>query len=340
MKTRRWTAYALAGIRGPGAAFNKLRLTKKGFKLSLSRRDAGRRRSIFLALGSLALIAAAAPTPILLRAQAWTTPGADLAAALTREPRECLGARTPETEIGRALFRSPALFGGPAARMGLSCNACHTNGRINAHFFAPELTDRTSAADVTSEWSSRVRGDGISNPVDIPDLVGVGGREAFGRGRDPSLEHFTSGVIGEEFQGPTPPPQALAGLLAYLRALAASACQPGESVITLASAADDVRRALSAAASAEPETASLLALSARDAMGRIAERLPAHTFRSERARLERLSRELGRMRATGNIGAALEGAGWRARFDALVARLARREQRSYFNEATLRGSLR
>jgi hypothetical protein len=295
--------------------------------------------STLTALGCLVLIAADAPAPILLRAQAWTAPGGGLAAGLTREPHECLAARTPETEIGRALFRSPALLGGPAARMGLSCNACHTNGRINAHFFAPELTDRAAAADVTSEWSSRVRGDGVNNPVDIPDLTGIGRRETFGRGRDPSLEHFTNGVITEEFQGPPPPPQALAGLLAYLRALDADACEPGEAVISLASAADDVHRALSAAANAKPATASLLALSAQDAMGRIAERLPARRFRSARARLEALSRELGRMREAENIGAALETASWRPRFDALIAPLARRERRIYFNEATLRRAL-
>jgi hypothetical protein len=290
----------------------------------------------------VAFLGAAGPArPLLLREQAWTAPGETRAHDLTHAPGECIAVRTPETEIGRALFRSPALLGGPAARAGLSCNACHSNGRINQRFLLPELTDRAGAADVTSEWSSRVRGDGLVNPVNIPDLVSVGARETLGRAHDRSLEHFTQAVIGEEFQGPAPPPQAFAALIAYLRALDAGACPPGEVALTLAAAADDVRRALSATQGGEPATASLLALSAQDAMGRIAERLPARNFAPERARLQALSRELGRMRAADDIATALSTAlpGWRARFDALIARVARRERRSYFNEATLRHAL-
>jgi len=57
--------------------------------------------------------------------------------------------------------------------------------------------------------------------------------------------------------------------------------------------------------------------------------------------LAMVSRELGAMRYSDNVGAALEtgGAGWSARFDAIVAQIARQERRTYFNEAILRAAL-
>jgi hypothetical protein len=278
--------------------------------------------------------------PLLLREQAWTAPSATLARDLTYAPGECLAARTPEIEIGRALFRSPALLGGPAARAGLSCHACHSNGRINQRFLLPELTDRAGAADVTSAWASKIRGDGIANPVPIPDLAGVAARTHFGHARDPSLEHFTMSVIVEEFQGAPPPPQAFASLIAYMRAL--ELCPARETAITLAAAVNDVRGALAAAQTVDSATASLVLLSAQDFIGRIVERLPRGAFANERRRFETLARELGALRVASDLQSALTAAlpAWRARFDATVARVSRRAQHTYFNEATLREALR
>jgi hypothetical protein len=285
----------------------------------------------------LALAAAGPSSTILLREQAWTFP-ATLAYDMTHAPAECSAANAGAAEIGRALFRSPALLGGPAARAGLSCNACHSSGRVNARFLLPELSNRAGAADVTSEWSSKTRGDGIVNPVDIPDLAGLAQRAAFGQARDPSLEHFVHGVIVEEFQGPDPPAQAFEGVLAYLRGL--DACRMEMAPVTLAGAAADVRRALAAAESADDETAKLVLLAAQDAMGRIVERLPARRFARDRSGLEALSRELGAMR-NGDVAAAMQIAlpGWRARFDGVVARLSRRERQTYFDQRTLRRAL-
>ena len=289
------------------------------------------------------ILAATAPSdaPHLLRAQAWSANDAALAHDLTHAPRECVGALSAEAEAGRALFRSPGLLGGPAARLGLSCNACHSNGRVNATFFLPELTNRAGAADVTSEWASKVRGDGVMNPRDIPDLAGVAQRPTHGRLADPSLSHFVASVIEEEFQGEAPSPQAFNDLMAYLRALDANACSPGEVALTLSDAAGDVRRAVSAAERADAPSASALLLAAQDAMGRVVERLPPARFARQRRALEDLSRELGAMRTSGEALAALEtgAAGWGARFDAIIAQIARRERATYFNEATLRSAL-
>ena len=291
------------------------------------------------ALAALFLLGAAAPTPLLLRAQAWTVQSENLAHDLTHAPRECSASLSPQAEAGRALFRSPALLGGPAARLGLSCNACHSNGRVNTRFFLPELTNRPGAADVTSEWASHVRGDGVMNPVDIPDLAGAGDRSAFGHIQDPSLEHFVRSVITEEFQGAPPPDESFESLIAYVRQL--DSCTDEEAPITLQSASEDVRRSLTAAeAASDPAAASLLVLAAQDGLGRIVERLPQHGFAHERRGLESLARELGAMRSE-DIRSALNASlpGWRARFDAIVSRLARCEQRTYFNEATLRAAL-
>lgn len=275
-----------------------------------------------------------------MRAQAWTAPGRNLVQDLTEAPRECLAQQSVEIEVGRSLFRSPAMLGGPAARAGLSCHACHTNGRVNRSFFLPELTDRAGAADASSEWASKVRGDGVMNPRDIPDLAGVGVRAALGQARDPSLEHFVSGVIVDEFQGQRLPDEAFAALIAYLGSLRDDSCT-GSVEITFADAASDVRRALNAATVSRPQTASLLLLAAQDAIGRIVERLPRSRFGAERRRLETLARELGAMRSSANAPEALTAilAGWMARFDATAASLARREDTTYFNARTLGDAL-
>ena len=280
-----------------------------------------------------------------LREQIWTEHSATLAHDLTHAPRECVQrsadkAEQRAIEIGRALFRSPVLLGGPAARTGLSCNACHSNGRVNAHFLLPELTDRAGAADVTSEWASKIRGDGVMNPRAIPDLAGVGAKATHGRLNDPSLEHFTHAVMTEEFQGPEPPPAAFAGVIAYLRALDPAACGSGEATETLAGGANDVRRALTAAQSTDdPRTASLLVYATQDAVGRLVERLPAARFATERRQLEDLSRQLWPVRdADAQVLPALKAMApaWGARFDGMVARIAPHESETYFDEAQVR----
>jgi hypothetical protein len=293
-----------------------------------------------VALAAVLVLGAAAPaTPFLLREQAWTPAGETLAYDMTHAVSECAATRTDATEIGRALFRSPNVLGGPAARAGLSCHACHSNGRVNARFMLPELTNRAGAADVSSEWSSKVRGDGVVNPVDIPDLAGVREREVLGHVRNPSLESFVHSVVVEEFQGHDLPPGGFDGLIAYLRGL--DVCDTHVAPVTLAGAAEDVRRAVSAAETTDAQTALVVLLAAQDAMGRIVERLPARRFARDRAAVEALSRELGAIRGADDVSVAMQTAlpGWRTRFDASVARVARRERQTYFNEATLAQAL-
>ena len=97
-----------------------------------------------------------------------------------------------------------------------------------------------------------------------------------------------------------------------------------------------------AEAASDAPTAWLVLLAAQDGMGRIVERLPVRRFAGDRQTFETLSREVGVWRDADDVHVALATAapGWRARFDAAVERVARRERQTYFNEATLRRALR
>ncbi|WP_176593462.1 tetratricopeptide repeat protein [Sphingobium sp. EM0848] len=79
-----------------------------------------------------------------LRDARWLAPGVPIT-ALTREPSACLAFPADEkaalsVNIGRAAFRTPALLGGEARRLGLSCSTCHRNGRTNPDFLFPGVS--------------------------------------------------------------------------------------------------------------------------------------------------------------------------------------------------------
>jgi len=299
-------------------------------------------RAWLCATASMLLLAAGPAAPTILRDQLWTVREGNAAALLTEAPAECLAMPKEQkqrqmVEIGRVLFRSPGILGGPAARLGLSCNACHPNGHTNTAFDLPELTDKPGAADVTAEWASAVRGDGIMNPVPIPDLTDVQSRKTFGHIKEPSLPVFVNKVITEEFQGVPLQRTAMAGLLAYLGMLRSVDCPAMKMVpITLSNAADEVRQALDGLGqAADPSTAQLLLLAAREAMGRIAERLPQASFSKERETLTALAREIAAWRVQIPFRPDDIPPGWTARFDGLMAGLKARENETYFNTKTL-----
>ena len=167
--------------------------------------DRHRRRSLALGAGAaLILTGLAAAEGFALRAMGWLAPGADPAAVLTVEPAECLtlftdAAHRASVEIGRAAFRTPVLLGGQAARAGLSCESCHRGGRSNAGFLFPGVSGRPGTADVTSSLFSSHRGDGVDDPLPIPDLAGDRARLKVAPG---ALAPFIPGRIVAEFAGP------------------------------------------------------------------------------------------------------------------------------------------
>lgn len=258
-----------------------------------------------LGAAATALFASAtAQTP--LPETRWLAPDRDRVAALTMTPGECVPpADDPQAndlaELGRAAFRSPMLLGGQAARGGLSCNSCHIDGRSNPDFFLGGLSGAPGTADVSSSLFSKVRDDGVFNPLPIPSLVGAGEKRSFGTAAPAaSLEAFIGSAIVEEFQGAPTPPAILDGLVAYIEGMSVDACPASPAPLTPGRAMDDVRRALAAASRAaernDAAAADFLLLSAQSALGRIHARFPGAQSKGLRAALTALSGDIGAIR--------------------------------------------
>jgi len=166
----------------------------------------------------------------------WIKPDIDPVAVLAQAPAECLSPedlKNPQIILGRTAFRSPFLLGGQATRRGLTCNACHSQGQKNAHFFIIGLSSEPGTADVTNFHFSDVLGDEVFNPTPIPslsdDLRGVNYDPAL-----PDLDDFVLRLITKEFTGATPDSGVFAGLQSYLRALDNQKCSgPQSDVMTL-----------------------------------------------------------------------------------------------------------
>ena len=307
------------------------------------RRARARALSAFSALSAAAtalVLAAAAASPkpgisFPIREARWLAPDR-LYAGLAREPAECLvrPAATAERRsiaIGRAAFRTPLLLGGQAARAGMSCATCHRNGRGNPAFLFPGLSGAAGTADVTSSLMSSHRGDHVVNPRPIPDLGGP--RALLKIARDPgggALEHFIHGLVVEEFDGPEPSPEVLAGLASYVRALAP--CPPRDHRIALGERLDEVEAAVRLAAQSQGETRRLLLAAARSTLGAIDERF--HGLEADRDLLRAAGADLGAIRsAGGDLGR------WSRLWPDRKRRLLADESRSLFDPALLRRAL-
>ncbi len=165
-----------------------------------------------------------------LRALRWVAPEADAVKALTIAPVACepAPAKEPDDEslkltLGRLAFESPALLGGAAARMGLSCSSCHINGRGNADFFVAGVSGAPGTADVTSSLFSKVRGNGAFDPMPIPDLATRDGGQMKDRTSKPFADKVR-GLIVEEFDGQAPPTYVFDAVLAYLDSIDIAHC--------------------------------------------------------------------------------------------------------------------
>jgi hypothetical protein len=292
------------------------------------------------AFATLALAADAAPP---LRAMRWIPRDADAARVFATQPAECLRpSADPDArlavEVGRAAFRTPVLLGGQAARAGLSCEACHRQGRGNPDFQFPGASGAPGTADVTLSLFSSHRGNGVHDPKPIPDLSGPRERLKVA-GAD--LPRFIHGLIVEEFDGPEPSAAALEGLAAYVRALDPAACPASASTpVRPGSLLADARRALEAGRAmlgrGDRPTAVLMVAAARARLGLIDERyadLPA-----ERARLRTADAGLAALQAAIRDGRADAPAAldrWLAAARPLEARLSAAQGRSLFDPARL-----
>lgn len=300
------------------------------------------RRSLAL----LILLAGAGPAhDIPLRAARWIAPDRDAVALLSSEPSECL--RLPKepgqalsVEIGRAAFRDPLLLGGQAARQGLSCNSCHRSGRGNPDFVFPGLSGAPGTADVTSSLMSSHRGDGVDNPKPIPDLSGPRERLRVRQG----VDGFVHGLIAQEFDGADPPPRVVAGLVAYVGALAPVNCPKDASVpTTLAARLDDVRRAVRAADGAlflgDAAAARSMLSAARSMLGGLDERYAGDGLSEHRAAIRIASLALAAIPLAKPDEAHARIAAWLASEPGWTEPLGRYEARSLFNPVRLRATV-
>lgn len=286
------------------------------------------------------LLAGAADAPrVPIREARWMAPEA-LFEGLAREPAECLveprdPAKRRAVAIGRAAFRTPLLLGGQAARAGMSCATCHRNGRGNPAFLFPGLSGAPGTADVTSSLMSSHRGDHIVNPRPIPDLGGPRALLKVSRDpADPALAHFINGLITQEFDGPEPSPEVLAGLAAYVRALRPEGCRRTDQPIRLGERLDEVDNAVALARYAAGETRRLLLAAARSTLGAIDERFRLPGLERDRDVLKAADGDLGALR----LGRADFGA-WDRNWPSRKRRLLDDESRSLFSPATLRREL-
>lgn len=253
---------------------------------------------------------------------AWIDPSADRAAVLTSAPPACLLRRSQMIDAGDALFNSPLLLGGQAAKAGLSCGACHRNGRGHEHFHFSGLSGAPGTVDVSHGFFGPDREDWTENPVPIPDLVERRQSDLLDRGNAEALRRFLSGQITEEFQGPDPASETLDALVAYLKALDPSACDESHAqTVRWQTEIDRVRAAWRMAGDATDPNPFRIA--ARSALGRIHDRLPENRFGPLRADIR-------------GIAVALESAPYSASvLDRLADRLAHAEPDSFYNRATL-----
>ena len=262
----------------------------------------------------------------------WTHPDDDIVSALSEEPRECLpDDATGQDILGRLAFRSPFLLGGQAARRGLTCQACHSQGQTNVHFFVVGLSDAPGTADVTSFHFSDELGDEIFNPVPIPSLSDDIETVSFS-GETDDLDKFVHRLITKEFTGPEPVPDVETALLSYIRALDDRFCESAfvadadlwafniriidESFAALQSEAQSI------------EARNFMMAALRVELGRLHDRLPNHP--KLQASLASISQKLNTVKhEEPSLGPALSE--WRD----LQTNLASSYERSLFNKSAI-----
>lgn len=284
-----------------------------------------------------------------LRALRWIAPGADIVRALTSEPVSC---RVPlestgsvtvlknnfkytNIDVGRIAFESPALLGGAAGRMGLSCASCHINGRGNPDFFLEGVSGAAGTADVTNSLFSKSRGNGAFDPTPIPDLAARDGMQMKIRKGEAFLAK-THGLIVEEFDGQEPPEQMLYDVIAYMDGLAMCADPEARQPLSAQTDMETATTAFWIAWGLAPDGRRIMARAARERLERLHERFIGADQADVRAALLEASRAIGAWME------APDAAGEKIVTDALVLaaeRVKREQGRSLYEPEVLRAAL-
>lgn len=251
--------------------------------------------ALALSVGACHVVPDTTETPdVGIASLTWISDTVDPVEHLLFEPATCLA--TPDDEAvkrGELLFESPFILGGQAAKSGISCAACHRNGRDHPDFVLVGISGAPGTADVTNGFFSKHRADGVFNPVPIPDLASPEGKSRENREEPGTLEAFLLSQVVEEFDGSTPDPAAISDLAAYVRALDDGTCAPSE---TKPQTWRDEMRLLRSGArhikekSLEPSNPYVDAM--RAALGRLNVRFQAPQSQLVRDRLTMMSRQL------------------------------------------------
>jgi hypothetical protein len=280
-----------------------------------------------------------------LRALRWIAPEADKVRALTTAPVACAMPEPRERDdaslkrsLGRIAFESPALLGGAAARMGLSCASCHINGRGNPDFLVEGISGAAGTADVSSNIFSKVRGNGAFDPIPIPDLAARDGNQIRDRNSKP-FHDKVHGLIVEEFDGQEPPAYVFDAVLAYLDSLDVAHCADPAATETV-EYLDDYGAVLTASVvlvmkDVPPDVALFYIRVARERLGRLHERFIGKG--DAPARLQSLSARFAE--AADSIRAGEPAASLGQDVAALIGPLFAEADRSLYNPGVLRAAL-
>ncbi|WP_108809668.1 hypothetical protein [Sphingorhabdus sp. Alg231-15] len=286
-----------------------------------------------------AAVAHAADRP-LVKAMAWLDPAQHLT-ALTTEPRRDAAVQDRQMLAGEALFHTPTLLGGQAAKAGLSCASCHENGRDNPAFLFPNVSGEPGTADVTSSFFSSYRGNAKFDPVKIPDLTAPGKISRADESEE--LEKFIRDLIVEEFDGQEPTPSILAALAHYVRSLSADASNDRVAVTVesqLAAVDQAVFSAKVARQSNDLKLSHLLLASARNRLGLIHERYAGKKLTRQRNAIMSASRKLGALQDVRESGGFVEAlAQWENDFAKTRKLVSEKQHLSLYNPKVLQTAL-
>jgi len=247
-------------------------------------------------------------------------------------------------QMGEALFRSPTLLGGQAAKARISCNSCHLSGKDNSAFQFPNISGAPGTADVSNSFFSSFRGNGEFDPIVIPDL-----RKKGAISRDPAKEDlklFIRSLIVEEFNGSEPTPSTLKALTTYVRKIdglenhiydnkSLSAHHPINLIDQITS------NIIVSLQSEDRHMAELLIEAARHQLGLIYERYQGPDLNRERSAVLKASHKLSKIRAgwrkeiNGHDIHTIKIKEWKKRFKKTERILLSNEKKSLFNKDKL-----
>ena len=281
------------------------------------------------------------PSEVLTRfpESTWLNTDEDILNHLSFQPVECINteaysSNTYQIDAGKAAFNTPALLGGQAARMGISCNTCHRSGQDNPDFFIAGISDSPGRLDVTHGFFSEVREDNNFNPVPIPSLLNIKNKTSFGTVKPTdTLESFIHGVIVDEFDGQEPAPEVMQAVLAYVSALDAQSCDINSQLIHnletdldfLTTTIDTLYRAIDRD---DSDNISMLVLAAQSLLQNIHARYTNHP--DILADIEHMSRDLRAIYRQAREDQRFLLVDWQNRFNTLKTTLIEQEKNSLY----------